>query len=253
MAHIDGAAGEGAQRVGELELELPAQVAVERGERLVEQQELGLARHDARERHALLLTARELRRALLLKAIEAKGRDLAGDGLRALLFALAEHADGDVLLDRHVGEQRVVLEEVAHAPLLRAQVDARRGVEQHAAVEDDPALVGDHDAGDALERHRLAAARGAEKRERLVGGLDLERHVERKRRTERLAHVDLQAHRAPPRSTRPGLAAGFDAALEPDLPFCSNQFMARRTTAEMPRLTMTHAKAPASSFVRHSW
>ena len=109
----------------------------------------------------------------------------------------------------------------------------------HGRAEDD-------DARDALERHGLAAARGAQERQRLAGVRHLEGDVEVKA-GEVPADVDGKAHRAPP---APLTRRGREARRTSVLLLCSNQFMARRTTAEMARFTMTHARAPASSPVR---
>lgn len=49
------------EQVGELQLKVPLEVAVERGEGLVEQDRLRLGAEDAGERDALLLPAGELR------------------------------------------------------------------------------------------------------------------------------------------------------------------------------------------------
>ena len=61
---------ERALQLAQLDLELLAQLAVERAERLVEQQDLGLEDEGAGERHALLLAARELARPAPLEARE---------------------------------------------------------------------------------------------------------------------------------------------------------------------------------------
>ena len=67
------APGKRAERVCELELELPAQVTVERAEGLVEKEELRIVRHDAREGATLLLATRQLDRTQPLEALQAKG------------------------------------------------------------------------------------------------------------------------------------------------------------------------------------
>ena len=132
---------------------LNAQLRVKVAQRLVHQQDARLNDECARQRDALLLAAGELRRALLLEAIQAESAQLLGHAGGALLLAGAKDAHADVLLDGHVGEELVVLEEVAHAALLRAEVHAGRRVKEHTVVEDDAALVGRDDARDALERH----------------------------------------------------------------------------------------------------
>ena len=64
-----------------------------------------------------------------------------------------------------MGEERVALEDIPEPPLLRRHVDAALAVEEHGAVDDDAALVGTHEAGQALQRERLPGARGAEQRD----------------------------------------------------------------------------------------
>ena len=207
---------------------------VERRERLVEHEELRLADQDARERRALLLTAGELGGLVLFQALESHhAQDLA-----QLLFTLhpiplAMQAAKDVLPHGHVGKQRVILEEVAHVPLLRREVDLLFRVEEHDAVELDMPAVGLFDAGDALERVALAAARGAEQAgDARVG---LKSRVELKN-AERFVDVNDQTH-------------AFTAF------FCrvSSRFTVSSTTVLMARLTSTQNMAPRSSLVRQSW
>ena len=83
------------------------------------------------------------------------------------LFDVGE-AEGDVLVDRHVGPERIVLEQEADLALVGRDVDTE------VAVEDD--LVADRDAArrrglqtrDHAERRGLAAAGGAEQRDERV-------------------------------------------------------------------------------------
>ena len=171
-----------------------------------------------------------------LGPLEPEGTDLPGGHGQALGARGAAGPHEHVVEHGHRGKQRVALEQVAHAPALRGHVDAGGRVIQHPPVQHDAALVGALHAGDALERHALAAARGAEKRERLGGVLGLERDVKREV-PKPLADVNRQAHARPPRvRARP-----------------SSQFMASSTTAEMATFTSTHLRASASSPVRHSW
>ena len=87
--------------------------------------------------------------------------------LRELLFDVGE-AEGDVLVDRHVGPERIVLEQEADLALVGRDVDAE------VAVEDD--LVADRDAArrrglqtrDHAERRGLAAAGRTEQRDERV-------------------------------------------------------------------------------------
>jgi hypothetical protein len=76
--------------------------------------------------------------------------------------ALELEAEGDVAEDGHVGKEGVVLEHHAEAPLLRAQViDA-------LAVEPDLTLGRGDEAGEDVQRRRLAASAGPEEGDELA-------------------------------------------------------------------------------------
>ena len=66
------------EQVGELQLKVPLEVAVERGEGFVEQDGLRLRAEDARERDALLLSAGELRGVLFFQPLQAEEPDFLG-------------------------------------------------------------------------------------------------------------------------------------------------------------------------------
>ena len=88
VRHQDGGEPELALQALDLDLHVEPQVAVERGERLVEQQDRRLDGERARQRHALLLAARELARQALAKGAELDHVEhaldaLADDGGRA--------------------------------------------------------------------------------------------------------------------------------------------------------------------------
>jgi len=73
------------------ELEPPLEVAVERGERLVQQDRLRLRRQNARQRHALLLR-REVDMLFAVEQHAAVQRDRAAVGLFDARDALERHA-----------------------------------------------------------------------------------------------------------------------------------------------------------------
>src|SRR6185436_6186681 len=79
-------------------------------------------------------------------------------------------AEGDVLEDRHVAEEGIVLEHEADPAL------ANVGVGCVLAVEEDGARVGHLEAGDDAQQRRLARARRPEQRDQLAGG-DVETEV----------------------------------------------------------------------------
>ena len=123
----------------ELDLHLLAQLEVERAERLVEQQHLRAVDDRAGERDALALAAGELRRLAVLVRREPDELERLGGAAAALgLLDLGDLEPVlDVLADRHVREQRVVLED---------RVDVARVGRQRAdvgAAQLDRALVGD--------------------------------------------------------------------------------------------------------------
>ena len=159
-----------------------------------------------------------------------RAQDALCGGLPLCARTLAR-SGADILLDRHVREQGVLLKQVADAALLRRQVDMPLAVEQRAAVQHDPAPVRAHDTGDAAQRHALAAAGRAEQRHGLV--FRLERHAQVER-AEFFLDVDRNTHAAAP------------------FPRFSSRLTASSTTAEIARLTATQKNACRSSFVRQS-
>ena len=105
----------------QLELGLLAQLLVERAERLVEQQELRPLDQAPRQRHPLPLAARELvRLARRRSGSSCTSFSISATRSRASLapHAVAQQPVGDVLLHRHVREERVGLEHHVGRPLV---------------------------------------------------------------------------------------------------------------------------------------
>ena len=152
--------------------------------------------------------------------------------LLPLVFRAGVRACADVLLDRHVRKQRVLLKQAADLSLLRRQVDFLFAVEQDATVHLNMPLIRSHDARDAPQCHALAAAGGAEQRHHFPLGSEVHFQV---KITERFLDINDQCH-----------------ALRTPLSRFSSKLTASSTTAEMARFTTTHLNASASSFVRHS-
>src|SRR5581483_6680562 len=104
---------------------------VERGERLVEEEDAGVARERAGERDALALAAGELSGVGVGEVRDAEAlEELADPGGAAV---------GDVAADAHVGEERVLLEHEPDAAAVRGAEDALLGVEPDVLAERDPA------------------------------------------------------------------------------------------------------------------
>ena len=96
----------------------------------------------------------------MLLPLQVEGGDQAVYRLLPGGFVLYPH--GNVLGHRHVGEEGVILEEIAYFPLLRGQVNATLRVEEYLIIQHNAAPVGFFDPGDALEGEALAAARGTQ-------------------------------------------------------------------------------------------
>lgn len=240
VAHEDGTTGERLQRIGKLELELPAEIPIERTERLIEKQDLWRACKDACKRAALLLATRELRRLQGFEPRELHALYLSMRTLEALLAGRSFGSCKHILLDRHVREESVLLEEVADMALPGRHIDVLLRVEEHPPVQDDAPLVGLHEASDSPERQALATARCSEKGECLMRRGSPEVHIELEA-AEIFLYIDFERHYAP-------FAALFWLRARP-----SNMFIASSTTVAIARLMRTQVRAPASSPVRQSW
>ena len=110
MGHPQNRPGEILQKIGQLQLQVPFQIAVQRGKRLVQQNDLRLGAENPRQRHPLLLTAGKLGGIPLFQPLQpkaAEGRRQCGGFFR--LGAGADSAE-DIFFYRHSGEQGVILE-----------------------------------------------------------------------------------------------------------------------------------------------
>ena len=102
------------EQVVQLGADRRLRVRVERRERLVEQQDLRVARERARERDALPLAAGELARPRVREVRDAKALEVVVRSVTPRVL--------DVLANRHVREERVLLEDEPDAPALRRQL-----------------------------------------------------------------------------------------------------------------------------------
>ena len=155
----------------DLDAHLGAQLGVKIRQRLVEQEHLRITHDAPAERHALLLTTRELLRLALQHVMQAqhargtidRGFDL---GFRGSLIAEAE---GEIVVHAHVLVESVVLEHHGDVAVARRQ------------MVDDPIADADIAAADVLQarnhaqRRRFPAARRADQsHELLVGNLKVD-------------------------------------------------------------------------------
>ena len=163
VGHVDERDPDVALDLLQLYLQALAQLQVERAEGLVQQQDLGQVDQRPGQRHALLLAARELGGPPVGLAGQPDALELlvhAPLGL-GLVHLLAPEAEGDVVRDAQVGEQRVALEDGVGRPPVRRQPDDVGAVDQHLAL---GRLL---ESGDHPQRGRLAAAARAQQGEEL--------------------------------------------------------------------------------------
>ena len=154
---------QGAEHVLQLAAHGRARVRVERRERLVEEQDLRVARQGARDGHALALAARQPARALVGQV---------GDAARARAARARARRSRR---RRRRWRRTVMCGKSAYSwktrPTERAlgrQVDLGRRVEPGAVAEGDAPAVGAPQPGDGAQHRRLAGARGPDERDGLA-------------------------------------------------------------------------------------
>ncbi len=197
----------------ELDLHLLAQLEVQRPERFVEQEDGGLVDQRPGERDALRLAARDLGRlARLVPGQLDQGEHLGDPALDlGILGALAAEAECDVLEDREVREERVVLEDGVDVALVGRQPG------HVLALELDQARGRCLEATDHPQGRRLAAPRRPEQAEELtVADLEVD-VVDGDRLAELLDHiheldVDRWQRSPPAGGPRPPPSRGSGAA-----------------------------------------
>jgi len=189
--HHEGDAGALLDR-HQLELGGLAQLLVQRRQRLVEQQELGLARERPGQRHPLALAARDLVGPARGKRGEL--HEFEHPGHPRLAFGpphpLVAQPVADVGRHRHVRKQRVGLEHHVHRPV------PGRHAGHVLAVDENPPPRGLLEAREHPQQGGLAAARAAEEREDLAAP-DLEADV-----ADRLDLAEAPGHALDPHHRR---------------------------------------------------
>ena len=168
----------------QLELRLLAQLAVERGERFVEQQQLRPSRQRAGQRDALLLAAGKLVRLACAIGFELDKPQHLGDADRDLASRQAglNEAEGNILFDTHMREQRIGLEHHIYRPQMR------RHFGHVGAADQDAPLLRQLESGDEAHQSRLAAAGRAEQSEKLPRRYVERQAFDRRDHTEALGH-----------------------------------------------------------------
>ena len=157
---------------GDLRTHLGAEDGVEVGERLVHQEDIGLAHDGPPQGDALALTAGKLARPALQEMLDAQhGGGLLhatidfGSGRLAQL-----EAERHVVIDVHMGIERIILEDHGNVPGL-----GRYPI--HQSIADEDLAPGDRlQSGDAIEHGGFSAAAGTKQNHELAVP-DLQAHV----------------------------------------------------------------------------
>jgi hypothetical protein len=153
-------------------LQLLAQLAVERAERLVEKEDGRFVREGAGESDTLLHSAREL----AWHALGIAGKLHQLEQLHSLSVAIClapplhARSEADIVEDAHMGEKSVGLKDCVHAALFRGEASDVRAADQ------DFAEIGGIEARDQPHHSGLAAAAWAEDRKEFAGS-NIEAHV----------------------------------------------------------------------------
>jgi hypothetical protein len=186
--------GETPHQLLQLETHLLAQLGIEVRQRLIEQQQLGMADDGAGERHALLLAAGELGSRSLRDGVHSHQPQSVHRALANFAFPRPRAADperiGDVIQHVHMRPDRIRLEDHSEVAPVSRHENVPCGVGEYRAAHDDPAGVRLLQAGDAAQRRGLAAAARTEQREERAL-----RHLE--------AHAPDRVHDPVPRRIRP--------------------------------------------------
>ncbi len=164
VGHIDGGLADRQVKLLDLGAHVDAQLNVEVGQWLVEQEELRVAHERAPHGDALALPARQLAGLAVEQRLDLQQRGDARDRgvLLGLRHAAALHAEGHVLARGHCRVKRVGLEHHGDVAVLgRDRVD-------ELSVDADLALTHALEARDHREQSRLAAARRADEGDELA-------------------------------------------------------------------------------------
>ena len=176
----------------DLVLHLLAQLLVQRTQRLVHQHEVGLEHQGARNRDALLLAARKLAGAAVAHLRQLHHLQHLGNAILDLRLRHVAHLQREckILVDRHVREQRIVLEHHADAALVRGHVVDR------LVLQVDFAVGGGLEARKHHEGGGLAGTRWAKHGQELaLGNVQVEVLHDERFAVIALLHIDEANHR----------------------------------------------------------
>ena len=192
MRYIDDGNAEPLMNVLDLVLHLLAQLLVEGAEWLVHQHQVRLEDECARHGDALLLAAGELAGAAVAHLRQFHHLEDLRDPLLDLRLGNVPdlQREGEVLVDGHVREQRIVLEHHADSALVR------RHIVDRLVLEEDLAVGGGLKARQHHERGGLAGAgRPQHGQELALGDVQVEVLDHQRFAVIALLHIDEAHHR----------------------------------------------------------
>src|SRR5262249_18410119 len=136
VSHIDDRHVDHAVELLQLDLHVLAELLVEGSQRLVHENQAWLEDERSRERHPLLLAARELRRSAIAKLPQPDDVESTVDASLDLVLRAFAHREreGDIVRNRHVWEERVALKHHADVALIGRQGIDRAAVERDGAA-----------------------------------------------------------------------------------------------------------------------
>lgn len=137
---------------------------IERGQRLVHEQEAGGREQGPADRDPLSLPSGQPPGAAGKQVADAEQVDDAPDAFRRLARPREPAAVEEVAAHAQVREKARLLEDIADPPPVAGNEVAAPGVDQHLAVDDDASPLGPVQAGDQVYERRFAAPGRAEQR-----------------------------------------------------------------------------------------
>ena len=175
----------------EIRQDLEPMRLIDRGKRLIEQQQLWSREQRAAQRHALLLAAGQLRRASMEQWLQIQKINgfIRFDRSRSGLAKPA--AVVQVLPNGQVRKEPWILEYVPDVAPMRRQPRSGRSVGQHFVIEPDDGVRGPRQAGDDVEEGGLAGSRWTDERRETRAKLraDVEAEV-----SNCVRDLDVEAH-----------------------------------------------------------
>ena len=162
----------------DLKAHLLAQIRIQIRKRLIQKEESRLADQCTGQRNTLLLSAGQLRRQTLLKALHADDLDHLHNPFANLLFrALCDlQRISDIIKYRHVRPYGIVLEHKPDAAVLRRHLNLRSRIRDKCIVEINPACIRRLKSRDQTKENSLAAA-GRAKQRKALPFLDRQRQI----------------------------------------------------------------------------